>query len=73
MKNILNTLRKSIEVVGFLLSGAVNLSSRIYAMKDICIKYFLGQGFKNPYNDPDPVVYTARNGTNDRNGRLNYN
>ena len=33
---------------------------------------FLDLGWKNPYGETDPVVYTARNGTNDRDGRMRF-
>ena len=38
----------------------------------IFIQYFLDQGYKNPYDNSVTVVYTARNGTNDTNGRMRF-
>ena len=36
------------------------------------INHFLDLGWKNPYGETDPVVYTARNGANDRDGRMRF-
>ena len=41
-------------------------------MNDVFINYFLDQGYKNPYKNEGDVVYTARNGTNDTNGRMRF-
>ena len=41
-------------------------------LNNILIGYFLDLGWKNPYGETDPVVYTARNGTNDRDGRMRF-
>ena len=41
-------------------------------MNDIFINFFLDLGWKNPYGDTDPLVYTARNGINDRDGRVRF-
>ena len=41
-------------------------------MNDIFIKHFLDIGWKNPYGESDPVVYTARNGSADRDGRMRF-
>ena len=35
-------------------------------------QYFLDQGYKNPYDNSITVVYTARNGSNDTNGRMRF-
>ena len=44
----------------------------INSMNNIFINHFLDLGWKNPYGEIDPVVYTARNGTNDRDGRMRF-
>ena len=44
----------------------------INSMNGIFINHFLDLGWKNPYGETDPVVYTARNGTNDRDGRMRF-
>ena len=49
-----------------------NTAANINSMNDVFIGYFLDQGFKNPYNNPGSVVYTASNGTNDTDGRLRF-
>ena len=49
-----------------------NSAGNINSMNDVFINYFLDQGYKNPYNNPGPVVYTARNGANDTDGRLRF-
>ena len=41
-------------------------------MNDVFINHFLDLGWKNPYGESDPVVYTARNGANDRDGRMRF-
>ena len=46
--------------------------SSLVKMNQIFINYFLDEGIRNPYNDPDPVVYTAKNGANDRDGRIRF-
>ena len=51
---------------------AGNTAGDINAMNNVFINYLLDQGYKNPYNNPGPVVYTARNGTNDTDGRLRF-
>ena len=43
-----------------------NNAGGINTMNGIFINHFLDLGWKNPYGETDPVVYTARNGTNDR-------
>ena len=49
-----------------------NNAGNINSMNDIFINHFLDLGWKNPYGETDPVVYTARNGTNDRDGRRRF-
>ena len=44
----------------------------INTLNTVFIGYFLDAGFKNPYGDSNPVVYTARNGTNDFEGRMRF-
>ena len=41
-------------------------------LNNVLIGHFLDLGWKNPYGETDPVVYTARNGTNDRDGRMRF-
>ena len=50
----------------------VNNSGNINNMNDVFINHFLDLGWKNPYGESDPVVYTARNGANDRDGRMRF-
>ena len=50
----------------------VNNAGNINAMNAVFINYFLDSGWKNPYGETDPVVYTARNGSNDRDGRMRF-
>ena len=49
-----------------------NNAGNINAMNNVFIGYFLDQGFKNPYNDSVTAVYTARNGSNDTEGRMRF-
>ena len=49
-----------------------NNAGGINTMNGIFINHFLDLGWKNPYGETDPVVYTARNGTNDRDGRMRF-
>ena len=49
-----------------------NNAGGINSMNSIFINHFLDLGWKNPYGETDPVVYTARNGTNDRDGRMRF-
>ena len=49
-----------------------NNSSEINDLNNNLINYFLDQGWKNPYGEIDPVVYTARNGSADREGRMRF-
>ena len=47
-------------------AGGINTLNAVF------IGHFLDIGFKNPYGDTNPVVYTARNGTNDFEGRMRF-
>ena len=49
-----------------------NNASGINSLNQILINHFLDLGWKNPYGETDPVVYTARNGANDRDGRMRF-
>ena len=49
-----------------------NNASGINALNDVFIEYFLDQGYKNPYDNSITIVYTARNGSNDTNGRMRF-
>ncbi len=49
-----------------------NNASGINQLNDIFIKHFLDIDWKNPYGETDPVVYTARNGSADRDGRMRF-
>ena len=49
-----------------------NNAAGINSLNAVFIQYFLNQGFKNPYDNSVTVVYTARNGSNDTNGRLRF-
>ena len=49
-----------------------NNASNINSMNAVFIQYFLDQGYKNPYNNSVTVVYTARNGRNDTDGRMRF-
>ena len=49
-----------------------NNASGINELNDVFINYFLDKGWKNPYGDEKPVVYTARNGKDDTEGRLRF-
>ena len=51
---------------------ATNNAGNINTMNAVFINHFLDLGWKNPYGETDPVVYTARNGSNDRNGRMRF-
>ena len=52
--------------------GLDNNASGINDLNNIFIDYFLDQGWKNPYGDKNPVVYTGRNGSKDFNGRMRF-
>tara|TARA_B100000686_G_scaffold350602_1_gene447021 strand:+ start:981 stop:1484 length:504 start_codon:yes stop_codon:yes gene_type:complete len=49
-----------------------NNAGGINSLNDVFINHFLDQGFKNPYDNSVTVVYTARNGTNDTDGRMRF-
>ena len=49
-----------------------NNASGINNLNDIFINHFLDIGWKNPYGEIDPVVYAARNGSADREGRMRF-
>tara|TARA_B100001093_G_C26566601_1_gene901068 strand:+ start:392 stop:880 length:489 start_codon:yes stop_codon:yes gene_type:complete len=49
-----------------------NSASGINSLNNVFIRHFLDEGWKNPYGDTDPVVYTGRNGSQDRNGRMRF-
>ena len=49
-----------------------NNASGINSLNAVFIGYFLDQGYKNPYDNSVTVVYTARNGSNDTNGRMRF-
>ena len=49
-----------------------NNASGINSINAVFIQYFLDQGYKNPYKNEGDVVYTARNGANDTNGRMRF-
>ena len=49
-----------------------NNASGINNLNQILINHFLDLGWKNPYGESDPVVYTARNGSKDRDGRMRF-
>ena len=49
-----------------------NNASGINSLNAIFIQYFLDQGYKNPYDNSVKVVYSARNGSNDTNGRMRF-
>jgi len=49
-----------------------NTTANINSLNAIFIQYFLDQGYKNPYDNSVTVVYTARNGNNDTNGRMRF-
>ena len=49
-----------------------NSASGINSLNNIFIRHFLDEGWKNPYGDTSPVVYTGRNSSQDRNGRMRF-
>ena len=49
-----------------------NNAGNINAMNNVFIGYLLDQGYKNTYDNSVTVVYTARNGSNDTNGRMRF-
>ena len=52
--------------------GIINNAGGINSINEIFINHFLDLGWKNPYGGDENVVYTARNGTNDTNGRMRF-
>jgi len=52
--------------------NSTNNASSINSMNAVFIQYFLDQGYKNPYDNSIVPVYTARNGTNDTDGRMRF-
>ena len=49
-----------------------NNAGNINAMNNVFIGYFLDQGYKNPYDNSVTAVYTARNDSNDTEGRMRF-
>ena len=49
-----------------------NNASNINVLNETFINYFLDQGYKNPYDNSVTALYTARNGSNDTNGRMRF-
>ena len=49
-----------------------NNASGINNLNQILINHFLDLGWKNPYGELDPVVYTGRNSSKDRDGRMRF-
>ena len=49
-----------------------NNAGNINSMNNVFINHFLDLGWKNPYGENDPVVYTGRNSSQDRNGRMRF-
>ena len=41
-------------------------------MNNVFINHFLDLGWENPYGDTAPVVYTGRNSSQDRDGRMRF-
>ena len=52
--------------------NVTNNASGINSLNAVFMQYFLDQGYKNPYDNSVTVVYTARNGSNDTNGRMRF-
>ena len=52
--------------------GIINNAEGINSINEIFINHFLDLGWKNPYGGDENVVYTARNGTNDTDGRMRF-
>ena len=50
----------------------INNAGGINSLNAVFIGYLLDQGYKNPYDKSVTVVYTARNGRNDTNGRMRF-
>ena len=49
-----------------------NNSGNINSMNSVFINHFLDLGWENPYGDTAPVVYTGRNSSQDRDGRMRF-
>jgi len=49
-----------------------NNASGINSLNNIFIRHFLDEGWTNPYGENLPVVYSGRNGSQDRNGRMRF-
>ena len=49
-----------------------NNASGIKELNNTFINFFLDQGWKNPYGDINPVVYSGTNGREDFNGRIHF-
>ena len=52
--------------------GITNNAGGINSINEIFINHFLDLGWKNPYGGDENVFYTARNGTNDTDGRMRF-
>ena len=84
-QTVIKFIKNSLQLCDLQWGGLLELSSKrsincnisnnagnINSMNDIFINHFLDLWWKNPYGDTDPLVYTARNGTNDRDGRMRF-
>ena len=49
-----------------------NSASGINSLNNVFIRHFLDEGWKNPYGDTNPVVYTGLNSSQDRNGQMRF-
>jgi len=49
-----------------------NNASGINSLNNVFIRHFLDEGWTNPYGENYPVVYTGRNSSQDRNGRMRF-
>ena len=49
-----------------------NNASGINSLNNVFIRHFLDEGWTNPYGETHPVVYTGRNSSQDRNGRMRF-
>ena len=52
--------------------NVTNNASGINSLNAVFIQYFLDQGYTNPYDKDVVVVHTARNGSNDTDGRMRF-
>ena len=52
--------------------NVTNNASGINTLNAVFIQYFIDQGYTNPYDKNVVVVYTARNGSNDTDGRMRF-